>query len=340
MMRTRRGNPDIPLCLLSSMRVGAIASTLRAETASRWVAPELGDARAVELWLKLNVRIVTIPCALPDAWPLAASLAPRWQPEPCDNCELAMRGLRERQPPHSGRLIQMTAGMRHSRFTKVRAAAHTPFDVTLILDADAAVCADGQLPIQGVVDYMRLVNASIGMRYFGHSIKRPTGKCDDVCASKSHGPAREHLLCLSLCVNAANSDCHGNPASMLVRKSAQAIWFARNWYARYMHMIFVKHQHSEQLSDFAESHDQQCLGSQGLPSKEHRTVCRGVVNLPFNMHMGCNEVAQGQWNVRGRVVVVHGGCLRGCMRGECLTGKEARGRQEDVCPMFTSCCTG
>jgi hypothetical protein len=160
MLRTRRGNPDIPLCLLSSMRVGAIASTLRAGPASRWVAPELGDARAVERWLKLNVRIVTIPCALPDAWPLAASLAPRWEPELCDNCELAMRGLRERQPPLTGRLIQMTAGMRHSRFTKIRAAAHTPFDATLILDADAAVCAESEMPIQGVVDYLRLVNGN------------------------------------------------------------------------------------------------------------------------------------------------------------------------------------
>eukprot|EP00302_Diacronema_sp_CCMP2436_P001304 CAMPEP_0179837554 /NCGR_PEP_ID=MMETSP0982-20121206/82_1 /TAXON_ID=483367 /ORGANISM="non described non described, Strain CCMP 2436" /LENGTH=327 /DNA_ID=CAMNT_0021720621 /DNA_START=86 /DNA_END=1068 /DNA_ORIENTATION=- len=327
MMRTRRGNPDIPLCLLSSMRVARLRLALGGPGAGRRARRgALAEAERTDRDDPVRAaRRMAAGCVSGSA--LAARAVRQLQ--------LAMRGLRERQPPHSGRLIQMTAGMRHSRFTKVRAAAHTPFDVTLILDADAAVCADGQLPIQGVVDYMRLVNASIGMRYFGHSIKRPTGKCDDVCASKSHGPAREHLLCLSLCVNAANSDCHGNPASMLVRKSAQAIWFARNWYARYMHMIFVKHQHSEQLSDFAESHDQQCLGSQGLPSKEHRTVCRGVVNLPFNMHMGCNEVAQGQWNVRGRVVVVHGGCLRGCMRGECLTGKEARGRQEDVCPMFT-----
>jgi hypothetical protein len=119
--------------------------------------------------------------------------------------------------------------MRYSRLVKTISAAHVPYRSTLVIDADAALCAGVQDAAEGAVDGLAHLNASVGVRFY----KAPgSPDCDAACAGEA--TVRMQMECLTLCVNARRTgDCSANTGVMLMRQAKASRDFARSWYGRY-----------------------------------------------------------------------------------------------------------
>jgi hypothetical protein len=333
-VRSQRASPEMPLCVITSMpdrkMLARAMSNHGLKGARSLLAAELGGYDGVVSWLHEHVRTwVTLPCQLPDPWPLppaSQALAPQPQGQ-CDACSLALGKLRDRRPPLSDESITGTAEARYARLTKLRGAASVPFDVTLLLDADAGLCAHSRYAVEGVAEYMASVGASVAVRFFdgpraNSSQATARAECHTACArlvsrAADHptSATRAHMRCISKCENgesdANQRRCSANPASMVVRRGPGAEWFSRNWYARYMDRIARRATNSSSTVDFVNSLDQPVFGSSGMDwtgpkAFEPGGCCAGIANMPYNMHLGRPEVSQSQSQLRGSPIVAHG----------------------------------
>lgn len=300
-LKTARANPALPLCVLSSMRREAVVAALRN-------VPGF-DAHADFVMSRLVMP--TIPCAEPPATPARRGLADDRPPCP-QQCAAAHASLPS-PPPGAKKSLRHTIlnapAVRYSRLTKTRASAHVPFDATLILDADAALCPGATEAIQGVADELASRRKAVGVRYHGRpsrAAQADAALCSKACAAPAAARGvRARMRCEANCSAAAMlpvaaHGCCANTGVMLVRRSDAALELARAWHQRYVRQIAEPPREVRALY----LGDQRAFCTAPTHAERER-MCAHVLNLPLHLHAGKHEIAQRQ-RLHGRAVAVHG----------------------------------
>jgi len=299
-LRTARANPHMPLCVFTGMGRERVLN--RFESA-------LGGPLAAMIGARLAV--VDVPCRCT----LASQFLPTLSGE---------SGVNDRKE------LELIAATRYSRQVKVLAAAYVPFSTTIILDADASLCANAPRAIVGVSEALAITNKSIGARFHkrGRFLPKEVNRtCEEACAQAIDGAlVRSFMRCAALCAgrshDSARDGCGANTGVLIVRKTPDAANFARTWYQRWLAQISKRRNGSA----LAFSGDQRSFGSSGRRQRStFAAACRTVANIPRELHMGRGEVAQGQHGVLGPVVAVHG-----C---------KAQERDKGSCPLYDACCS-
>lgn len=326
--RTARANPRMPLCVLTGMRRSQVISIFEGE---------LGKPLATKL--ASRVAVVNVPCPAPPA-----ELGARDGQHGCPACSIARQALPPPRPlpPEASRRerkeLELVAALRYGLLYKVRALAYVPYRITVVLDADAALCPNARRAVLGEAEALSILDRSVGVRYHRRSVGPRVGAgragvanltCEEGCGQVIDGAlVRTSMRCAGLCAGRAvaheHDGCGANTGVIVVRRTAEAAAFARTWYARYYAQITTPRNGS--LINL--SGDQRSFGSNGL--KQGRgpafaRACAAVANLPRNLHVGRGEVAQGQAAVYGPVIAVHG-----CKAQELDKGS---------CPLYTACCS-
>lgn len=282
--RAHAANPELPMCLLTSMGNGTLSALL---SEYRSQAPLLAMSAGGIDWLSA-LHVVTIPgCAIPAApdaavrahvagkrqqrssasegarddalgqalahWDATAShaggagdvatwpspvlqpgppaaahlLSARRGPDRCSLCALAAAHLQAHaEIPRA--LRQKSASGRYSRLLKISALAQTPFNSTLLLDADASLCARALEATLGVADALAESSAALSVRLIGNHLRRGSNvsqMCDNRCSRPPSlaEDTRAHMRCLSRCLNAApRAACSANTGVFVVRRGAAA----------------------------------------------------------------------------------------------------------------------
>lgn len=144
---------------------------------------------------------------------------------PCSLCALAADEL-DAHKEIPGPLQRNAKIGRYSRLHKIAAVGSTPFETTLLVDADVSLRADVAESIAGVDDAMAAVNASLSVRIAEHNTHQgPAAACEERCKSQAvllAGP-RAHMRCVTRCLNRLPlTFCKANTGVMVVRRSVQA----------------------------------------------------------------------------------------------------------------------
>lgn len=307
MLRSARANPSLRMCILTSMT---------REQLLRAMTPAAMKVKKMQ-WLVEEVLIATIPCPEHD---------PPRSNSSCSACNRAQRFLDSpgRNIPVARR--EQFKAVRYSRFYKTRMVAHSPFEITAIVDVDFSFCSRAHQAISTVGRELIAAGKALGVRYNG-LVK--TGHCEKQCALTLHD-LEQNLRCLFRCVNTDSRRCVANTGILLAvqprEKSELAMKLTRlaeRWYARYVALL-DKYGNSTSSPErlFLKSGDQGAFGSVGLRSADALSACADIANIPYNLHLGRHESFQGQEELRGSPIGIHG----------CKVRDGAR------CSLYDNCC--